>query len=318
MTIVDSGALTADGEDRAARPLKPGEPAWKRLTHHRLAVVGATVLLVLALGALLAPVLAPYPVDPLLDRAQLAQRFQPPSSQHWFGTDDLGRDVFTRILWGGRVSLLIGISVAAAATAIGTAVGTTAGWFGGWVDEALMRCTDLLLVIPGLAVLMIAQHGLGESTGVIVVVLSLSSWPTIARVVRAEILSLRQREFVEAARATGASAWRVVTRHLLPNVVGTITVYATLVVGGAILAESALAFLDFGLPAPTPSWGKMLAGFKGSSGTSTAYLIYFPGLAILLTVLAVNLVGNGLRDIADPRHPGSVRRGDGASSRPRR
>lgn len=285
--------------DSAALP-RPGEPFWRRFVRHRLALAGAVALLIVVIAALLAPVLAPYPANPVLDRVVLNQAGQPPSWRHWFGTDDLGRDVFSRILWGGRVSLLIGLSVAAAATTIGTVVGAVAGWFGGWVDEVLMRLTDLLIVIPGLAVLMIAQKGLGGSTAVIISILSLLSWQTMARVVRAQFLSLKQREFVEAARATGASAWRIITRQLLPNTVGVIAVYATLVVGGAVLAESALSFLGFGIQPPDTSWGMMLSQFKGSVGTRTAYLVYFPGLAILLTVLAVNLVGDGLRDIFTP------------------
>lgn len=300
MTVVDSAALQYGyGDD----PTLPSPADRRRLRRgsaagRRLGIAGAVALLVLALGALLAPVLAPYPVNPVLTREVLEQARQPPSSQHWFGTDDLGRDVFTRVLWGGRVSLLIGVSVAVAATAIGTAVGAVAGWFGGRVDDILMRLVDLLLVLPGLAVLMVVQKGLGGSMAVIIVVLSLMSWQTIARVVRAEFLSLKQREFVEAAQATGASTWRIITRQLLPNTIGTIAVHATLVVGGAILAESALSFLGFGIQPPDASWGTMLSQFRGSIGSGTAYLVYFPGLAILSTVLAVNLVGDGLRDIA--------------------
>jgi peptide/nickel transport system permease protein len=200
---------------------------------------------------------------------------------------------------------VIGFSVAGLSTLLGTAVGAVAGWFGGWVDEILMRLTDLLLIVPGLAVLMIAQKGLGRSMVVMIVILSLLSWHTVARVVRAHFLSLKEREFVEAARATGASAWRIISRQLLPNAVGLIAVNATLVVGGAILAESALSFLNLGLKPPAPSWGAMVAESNAFAGTRTAYLAYFPGLAILLTVLAVNLVGDGLRHVLAPPEAGA-------------
>lgn len=273
----------------------------RRFGRHRLAVAGACVLGVIGLAAIVAPLIAPYPLNPTLDSKVLAMARQAPSSHHWLGTDELGRDQLTRILWGGRVSLVIGLSVALSSTAIGVLVGSAAGWFGGWVDQFLMRANDLLMVIPGLAVLMIAQKGLGGSMTVIIVVLSLLSWYTVARVVRAEFRSLQQLEFVEAARASGASAWRIIRCELLPNTVGIIAVHATLVVGGAILAESALSFLGFGLQPPAVSWGSMLGQSKGAVGTPLAYLVYAPGVAILVTVLAVNFVGNGLRDAFDPR-----------------
>jgi peptide/nickel transport system permease protein len=238
-------------------------------------VAGACVLAVIGLAAIVAPLIAPYPLNPTLDSRVLAMARQTPSRHHWFGTDELGRDQLTRILWGGRVSLVIGLSVALSSTAIGVLVGSVAGWFGGWVDQLLMRANDLLMVIPGLAVLMIAQKGLGGSMTVIIVVLSLLSWYTVARVVRAEFRSLQQLEFVEAARAS--------------------------VVGAAILAESALSFLGFGLQPPAVSWGAMLGQSRGAVGTPLAYLVYAPGVAILVTVLAVNFVGNGLRDAFDPR-----------------
>ena len=273
---------------------------WRRFARRRLAVAGAAVLGILALAAIFAPLVAPYSPDPTLTSEVLAQARQAPSWHHWFGTDELGRDVFTRVLHGGRISLAIGLCVALASTALGTTVGAAAGWFGGWADQLLMRVNDLLMIIPGLAVLMIAQKGLGGSMTVIVVVLSLLSWHTVARVVRAQFRSLKELEFVDAARASGAPAWRIITRELLPNTVGVIAVRTTLAVGGAILAESALSFLGFGLAPPAASWGSMLSQSKGAVGTPLAYLVYFPGLAILLTVLAVNYVGNGLRDAFDP------------------
>jgi len=287
-----------------ALPMVPvkraGRSFWRRFARHRLALAGAAVLAALALAALLAPMLAPYAPNPTLTGEILAQARQGPSWHHWFGTDELGRDVFTRVLYGGRISLAIGLCVALASTVLGTAIGAVAGWFGGGVDQLLMRLNDLLMVIPGLAVLMIAQKGLGGSITVIIVVLSLLSWHMVARVVRAQFRSLKELEFVEAARASGAPSWRIIVFELLPNCAGVIAVRTALVVGGAILAESALSFLGFGLAPPTASWGSMLSQAKGAVGTRLAYLIYFPGLAILLTVLAVNFMGGGLRDALDP------------------
>ena len=291
--------------EAAASPMVPIKGArrsfWRRFARHRLALAGAAVLAALALAAMFAPLLAPYAPNPTLTGKVLAQARQGPSWHHWFGTDGLGRDMFTRVLYGGRISLAIGLCVALASTILGTTIGAVAGWFGGWADQVLMRINDLLMVIPGLAVLMIAQKGLGGSMTVIIVVLSLLSWSIVGRVVRAQFRSLKELEFVEAARASGASAWRIIVFELLPNCVGVIAVRTTLAVGGAILAESALSFLGFGLAPPAASWGSMLSQSKGAVGTRLAYLVYFPGLAILLTVLAVNFVGDGLRDAFDPQ-----------------
>ncbi len=300
MTVAPVDASLRPQLGRATGSL-PARPSFgRRYARHRLGVIGAAALVILGLGALLAPLIAPFPPNPTLTAKVLAQARQSPSWCHLFGTDELGRDVFTRVLYGGRMSLTIGLCVALASTALGTAVGAVAGWFGGVVDQLLMRITDLLMIIPGLAVLMIAQKGLGGSMTVIIAVLSLLSWHIIARVVRAEFRRMKALEFVEAARASGARAWRIMAFELLPNTVGVLAVNAALAVGGAILGESALSFLGFGLTPPAASWGSMLSQSKGAVGTRLAYLVYFPGLAILLTVLAVNFVGNALRDAFDP------------------
>lgn len=294
--ITSSGGVLAAGRLPELVTTSQWRLVWRRFRRDKLAMAGAIVLILLAISAVLAPLLAPYPLNPALDTAVLAQARQGPSLHHLFGTDELGRDQLTRVLYGGRISLAVGMAVALASAAIGTAVGIVAGYFGGWVDQLVMRITDLLLIIPGLAVLMIAQKGLGGSLPVIVAVLSLLFWRTLARVVRAVILSLREREFIEAARALGASSSRIIVRQMLPNLVGVISVHATLAVAAAILTESTLSFLGFGIQPPAVSWGSMLAQSRGAVGTSMAYLVYAPGLAILLTVLAVNFVGNGLRD----------------------
>lgn len=273
----------------------------RRFLHHKLAVVAGVVLTLLYLMAILAPELAPYPLNPPLTAKVLLAARHGPSWQHLLGTDELGRDQLTRIMFAGRVSLLIGLSVAVFSTVIGVTLGSLAGFFGGLVDQIVMRVVDLFLIVPAIAILMIAQRKFGGSELVIMVILSLVYWQVIARIVRGMFLSLREKEFVEAARASGASSLRIITRHLLPNTIGPILVNTTLVVGYAILTESTLSFLGFGIQPPSVSWGTMIAQSEGSVGTSTAYLVYFPGLFILLTVLAVNFLGDGLRDAFDPQ-----------------
>lgn len=261
------------------------------------------VLGVLALGAIFAPLLTPYDVHPVLSAKVLSEARQSPSWLHPFGTDELGRDQLTRVLYGGRISLLVGLCVAATSSLIGTTVGAVAGYFGGKVDWLAMRLVDVLLVLPGTALLMIAERGLGGSLPVIVLVLGFLFSRVIARVVRGVFLSLREQEFVEAARASGASETRIMMTHMLPSALGPICVHLALAVGAAILAESSLSFLGFGIQPPAVSWGNMLAQSRGVVGTDLAYLVYAPGLAILLTVMAVNFVGDGVRHALDPRPP---------------
>jgi peptide/nickel transport system permease protein len=273
----------------------------RRFRRRKLAMAGLAGLALLALSAIFAPMLTPYDVTPTLNSEVLAESRQSPSLRHPFGTDELGRDQLTRVLYGGRISLLVGLSVALASSVIGTTVGAVAGYFGGWVDQVLMRLVDLLLVMPGTALVMIAQKGLGSSVQVIVLVLAFLFWRSIARIVRGLFLSLKGQEFVEAARASGASSARIIVSEMLPSAVGPICVHLALASGAAILSESALSFLGFGIQPPAVSWGNMLSQSRGAVGTDLAYLVYPPGLAILLTVLAVNFVGNGLRDALDPR-----------------
>jgi peptide/nickel transport system permease protein len=311
--IAEEGAVsTGEASDGSLDPLARSQ--WqlfrRRFFRHKLAVAAGVVLLLLYLSVILAPQLAPYELNPELDSATLADSRQGPSFDHLFGTDQLGRDQLTRVLYAGRVSLLIGLSVAVVSTLIGVTIGSMAGYLGGWLDQLLMRATDLFLVVPSLAVLMIAQKGLAgdeifgfqlSSQTLIILILSILFWQYIARVVRGVFLSLKEKEFVEAARACGASTPRIIVRHMLPNAIGPIVVNTTLVVGIAILTESTLSFLGFGVQPPDVSWGDMLAKARDSVGTDTAYLIYFPGLFILVTVLAVNFLGDGLRDAFDPQ-----------------
>src|SRR5437870_3805883 len=291
----------------------PARSQWelfrRRFLRHRVAVIALLVLVALYLIVIFAKQVAPH--DPNPRPLPLLDANQSPSWHHWFGTDELGRDELSRVIHAGRVSLAVGLFVALISTVLGTAIGAAAGYFGRWVDTVLMRITDLFLIVPGVAIAAMAQKGLvGKklflvgrlgSTTLMVVVLSFLFWQTIARVVRGLILSLKEKEYVEAARASGASSFRIIVRHILPNVVGPIAVNTTLVVGYAIIAESTLSFLGFGISPPAVSWGNMLQQSESSVGTRTAYLIYFPGLMLLITVLAVNFLGDGLRDAFDPK-----------------
>lgn len=269
--------------------------AWRRFRQHKAAVGGLVVLVLLYLSALLAPVLAPQ--DPTA--VHLDEINQPPSLRHPMGTDNVGRDELSRVLYGGRVSLSVGLAVALSAGIVGSAVGALAGSSGRLVDGAVMRLTDFFLAMPPLVILMMVSHALGGSILDIVVVLSLLFWMPVARVVRGTFLSIREKEYVEAARAAGAGRWRIVVRHMLPNAAGPIIVNVTLGVAVAILVESLLSFLGFGIQPPTPSWGNMVD--QGAETMLTQpWLVWFPGLMILITVLAVNYLGDGLRDALDP------------------
>ena len=251
--------------------------------------VALLLLGVLLLGAFVAPVVAPYAVDAL----DLANRRAAPSPQHWFGTDELGRDLLTRVLYGARVSLAIGLISAMVSAAIGAAVGAVAGYAGGWVDDALMRLTDAMLAIPRLPLLMITAAVLQPGVPALVLLVGLVGWMETARVVRAEVLSLAARDFVSAARAMGATPARVIVRHVLPGVIPAAAVATTLAIGRGILLESALSFFGVGVQPPTASWGNMLYQAQ-TTMTSEPWLAIFPGAFIFLTVLACNAVGDAI------------------------
>ena len=253
----------------------------------RAPIVAASMLGVLLAAALLAPLLAPYAVDGL----DLANRRAAPSPQHWFGTDELGRDLLTRVLFGARVSLAIGLVSALVSAAAGVAVGAVAGYAGQLVDDILMRLTDAMLAIPRLPLLMIAAAVLQPSVPLLVVLVGLAGWMETARVVRAEVQSLAARDFVSAARAIGATPARVLLRHVLPGVLPATAVATTLAVGRGILLESALSFFGVGVQPPTASWGNMLYQAQ-TTMTSEPWLALFPGAMIFLTVLACNAVGD--------------------------
>ncbi|HEV8339133.1 MAG TPA: oligopeptide ABC transporter permease [bacterium] len=270
--------------------------AWKRFKKHRLAMVGGAAILVFISAALLAGVLTPYEFDQI----DLYKRKAEPSWSHPLGTDELGHDVLTRLLYAGRISLLVGFSAAIAAVILGMVVGGIAGYYGGWLDNLLMRFTDVMFSLPDLPILIIIARYIGGRVDGIIFVLVVFAWMGPARLVRGELLKLRTREFTEAARAIGANDVRILARHLIPNSLAPVIVAATLTVGGAILSEAALSFLGIGIQPPTPSWGNMLQNAQDFIWT-TPWLAIWPGAMIFLTVLCFNFLGDGLRDALDPR-----------------
>ena len=269
----------------------------RRFLRHRLAGAGLIILFVLLVACFGADWLAPFPRG----HQDLALGPTPPSGAHWLGTDELGRDQVTELMYAGRISLAIGLTVALLSTVFGTLLGAVAGYLGGIGSEAILRLTDLFLIVPGIAVLALALQAFGSSMITIVLVLAALGWTYLARVVRGQVLSLREREFVEAARGIGASGARIIFRHLLPNLAGVIAVGLSLSVAAAIIAESTLSYLGFGVQPPQTSWGSLLSQAAGYLGTPQAYLLYTPGLLILVSVLCVNFIGDGLRDALDPR-----------------
>lgn len=269
---------------------------WRRFRGNRLALAGAGLILLLGLIALLAPAVATH--DPL--RQDVVRRLQPPSGGHWMGTDDLGRDVYSRIVYGTRVSLAVGVLAMAVSVLIGAAVGLAAGYYGRWVDAALMRLVDVLLCFPSIFLILMVIAFLEPNILNVMAVIGLTSWMGLARLVRGECLSLRERDFVLAARGLNLPAPRILFIHLLPNVVSPVIVAATLGIGAAVLTESALSFLGLGVQPPAPSWGNMLSAGKDYIHLAW-WLSIFPGLSLLVTVLGFNLLGEGLRDVLDPR-----------------
>jgi peptide/nickel transport system permease protein len=269
---------------------------WARLKRNRMAMTGLGLVLGLFVVSIFAPWLAPY--DP--NHIDLKQVLMAPSQAHLLGTDTLGRDVFSRIIYGSRVSLKVGFVAVGLATLIGLLVGALAGYYGGWVDSALMRLVDLMLCFPAFFLILAVIAVLEPSIWNIMAVIGLTSWMGVARLVRAEFLSLREREFVTAARALGAGDTRLILRHMLPNALAPVMVSATLGVAGAILTESALSFLGLGVQPPTPSWGNILTAGKDNIEIAW-WLSVFPGLAILVTVMSYNLLGEGIQEAIDPR-----------------
>ena len=294
-------------EARPARVVSPWGEAWRRFRRHRMAVFSLGVLALLVAAVVLGPVLWRMPIDAI----DFSATTQGPSAAHPFGTDDLGQDLLARMLYGGRISLAVGIAAMGMAVLVGVTIGALAGISKGPVDAALMWVTDLFLSLPQLPLLLLLIYlfreplkaVFGPEGGVfvmIVLVIGLFGWMQVARLVRAQFFSLREKEFVEAARALGATTTRVVWRHILPNALGPVIVAGTINVAAAIIAESTLSFLGLGFPPDIPTWGRLLFDSKDHLDIA-AHWALFPGGAIFLTVMAINFVGDGLRDALDPR-----------------
>jgi len=288
---------------RAARPVRRyGDSQWAIAARHfrknRLAMAGMFVMLLLYVLALMAPLVAPF--DPTAQGDIVLTRYRPPSFENPMGTDKFGRDILSRVLYGARISLTIGFIAVGLSVTLGTAVGALAGYFGRWVDSVLMRFTDMMLSFPRLILLIVVIALFEPSIWLVVIVLGLTGWMSVARIVRGEVLSLREREFVQAARVLGMNDARIIGRHIIPNILAPVIVYTTLGIGNTILVEAALSFLGLGVQPPTPSWGNMISDGRDSLITAW-WIATFPGLAIVATVTAFNLLGDGLRDAMDPR-----------------
>ncbi len=268
----------------------------KRFSRNRLSVLGAITILLLITVSILAPFLAPH--DP--SKIDVHHVLSPPSKKHPLGTDELGRDLLSRIIWGSRVSLKVGFVAVGISILIGIVIGASAGFYGGLIDTILMRFVDIMLAFPTFFLILAVISILEQNIFTIMVVIGITSWMDVARLVRAEFLSLKEKDFVSAARAVGVSDKRLIFKHILPNAISPVFVAATFGVAGAILIESGLSFLGLGVQPPDPSWGNILTAGKDNIEVAW-WLSLFPGFAILITVLSYNLVGEGLRDALDPR-----------------
>jgi len=268
---------------------------WK---HAHIGVLSMFVLVLLMLGAILAPWIAPYPQD-CLNATHLERALQPPSWKHLLGTDDMGRDLLSRIIYGARISLLMGIASIVLATAIGGMLGIIAGYFGGLVDEVIMRTADIFMSVPYVILGMVIAIALTPGVKNLIIVIALLYWPATARLMRSQVIIVREREYVEAAKAIGANTWRIMTMHIAPNSIAAVVVQGTIQIGWAILLGATLSFLGVGIQPPLPEWGLMTSTGRQFMLNAWWYPT-FPGLAIVLTVMAFNLVGDTLRDILDP------------------
>ena len=302
-----ASAIASQSLGKATASVSPWAEAWRRFKRHRLAYWSLWVLAILALAVLLGPLFYKVGINDVDFKARLA----PPSATHLMGTDDLGRDLLARMLYGGRISLAVGVAAMLMALTVGVVIGAVAGISGGWVDAALMWLTDLFLSLPQLPLLLlliflfreVLKQMFGLELGIFILIVAVIGgfrWMPVARLVRAQFFSLREKEFVEAARALGASVPRQVVRHILPNSLGPVIVAGTIDVAAAIIAESTLSFLGLGFPPDIPTWGRILYDSRDFMDMAMHWAL-FPGLAIFITVLTINFIGDGLRDALDPR-----------------
>lgn len=290
--------MTATIKAKPSRPIR--SRALRRFLRHRLAMIGVVIMAVLILLAVFAPLVAPYKPEQI----DLLNRNQPPSAKHWLGTDQTGRDIFSRTVYAGRVSLLVGIAAVAISLLIGTTLGAIAGYFGGTTDALIMRFVDIVMTFPSIIVLLALAAIVGPGLDKTIFIIGLLNWPLVCRLVRAKFLALREQDFVSAAIALGSRPGRIILRHLLPNTVDVLVVYATLGVASAILLEAGLSFLGLGVQPPTATWGNLINVARNVSILEQYPWQWMPaGAAIVLAVLAINFIGDGLRDALDPRMP---------------
>ena len=289
--------VVATPEDTDIPHVSPGRRALRRLLRRRTAVIGAGVVLFFVIVALLAPWIAPY--DPIQTSWTTIRK--PPSALHWFGTDENGRDMLSRVIWGARASLMAGVISVSIALAIGVPVGMVAGYVGGWVDAVISRVTDAMLACPFLILAIALAAFLGPSLGNAMIAIGITATPIFVRLTRGATMAVKVEDFVEAARAVGNPHRRIAIRHNLPNIVPPVMVQATLAIAAAIIAEASLSFLGLGQQPPSPSWGSMLNTAQRFI-EQAPWMAIFPGLSIFVVVLAFNLFGDGLRDALDPRH----------------
>ena len=271
---------------------------WRQLRKNKGAVIGLALLLLIILIALLSPKIFDYNTQVIANN--IKERMQPPSANHWFGTDDMGRDIFTRVCYGARYSLAVGIIAVMFALVFGVTLGSAAGYIGGVFEDVTMRICDIFSSIPSVLMAIAVVSALGKSTFNLMIAVGIASTAPFVRVARAAVLTIRSEEYIESARAIGCPEWKIVVTHILPNCVSQIIVQATLRVGSAIISAAQLSFLGLGVPAPAPEWGSMLSAGRAYI-RDYSYMTLYPGLAIMVTVLSLNLIGDGLRDALDPK-----------------
>ncbi len=270
----------------------------KRLKKNKLAIISLFILIIIILGCILIPIISPYPME----RTNIEMGDQPPSAAHWFGTDIIGRDLFTRLFYGGRISLGVGLAVVVLECLVGVVIGAIAGYYGGLVDTILMRIAEIFMSFPFLMICITVVSILGNSIPTLIFVLAMLSWPSIARIVRGQILTLRNLEFMEACEALGISDFSRLFKHLFPNVLAYVIVYATLGMASVILTETALSFLGLGVSPPTPTWGNMIQDARNIIVIQSKWWYWIPpGLCIFISVMCFNILGDGLRDAIDPK-----------------
>jgi peptide/nickel transport system permease protein len=281
-----------------AKSLSPMGIVYKRLTRNKLALIALFIMILLSTTAIIAPLLTPYDRDQI----DMANSYQKPSTEHWLGTDDLGRDTFTRLVYGGRVSLSVGLVSTAISLIIGVFLGAIAGYSGGWVDNLIMRIVDVFMCFPFFVIAIAIAAVLGPSIYNVMFISGILSWTKICRIVRAEVMSIKGREFIEAAISLGLESREIIVKHILPNILAPIIVYATLGIAVGILSEAGLSFLGLGVKQPQPSWGNMLAAAQSLRSLRLHWWLWIPpGMMVLITILSINILGDGLRDAFDPK-----------------